>query len=75
VAARYVAIDEVVEPALLPLPQEGARSGLGGLQLQGQVHALAAGILLRVAELMGSISMPSPNHQTDSLNASLTSPP
>ena len=39
-----VAVDEVVELGLLL--QEVLRRGLGGLFLQGQVHALVAAVLL-----------------------------
>jgi hypothetical protein len=42
-----VAIDEIIELGLLL--QEVAGSRLGGLQLERQVHALVAAVLLRVA--------------------------
>jgi hypothetical protein len=44
-----VAVDEVVEFRLLL--QEVVAGRLGGLQLQGQMHAFMAAILLRVAGL------------------------
>ena len=42
-----VAFDEVIELGLLL--QEAAGGRFGGLQLEGQVHALVAAVLLRVA--------------------------
>ena|SRR5216684_7516869 len=44
-----VAVDEVIELGLLL--QEVAAGRLGGLQLQGQMHAFVAAVLLRVAGL------------------------
>ena len=44
-----VAVDEVIEPGLLL--QEVLRGWLGGLQLQSQMHALMAAVLLPVASL------------------------
>ena len=44
-----VAVDEVVELGLLL--QEVAAGRLGGLELQGQMHALMAAVLLRMAGL------------------------
>ena len=44
-----VAVDEVVELGLLL--QEVVAGGLGGLQSSGQMHALVAAVLLRVAGL------------------------
>jgi hypothetical protein len=44
-----VALDEVIELGLLLQEVFGGR--LGGLQLQGQVHALVAAVLLRIAGL------------------------
>jgi hypothetical protein len=45
----WPAIDEAVEPGLLL--KEVLSGGLGGLLLQGQLHALVAAILLRPARL------------------------
>jgi hypothetical protein len=44
-----VVVDEVIELGLLL--QEVVAGRLGGLQLQGQMHALMAAVLLRVAGL------------------------
>ena len=44
-----VAVDEVVELGLLL--QEVAAGRLGGLHLQGQMHALVAAVLLRATWL------------------------
>ena len=61
-----VAVDEVVEFRLLL--QEVVAGRLGGLQLQGQMHAFMAAILGRgLPGLMRSISMPSLSHHTDTL--------
>ena len=48
-ALVVVEVEEVVEPGLLLQEVLGGR--LGGLFLQGQVHALMAAVLLRMAGL------------------------
>src|SRR3984893_7213176 len=60
-----VAFNEVIELGLLL--QEVFAGRLGGLQLQGQMHTLVSSVLLRMARVMRSISMPSLSHQTESL--------
>ena len=58
-----VNLDERIEAFLLLQIVEGC--WLGGLVLQGEMHAFMAPVLLRVARLIRSIRIPSFSHQTD----------
>ncbi len=60
------AIDEVIELGLLL--EEVAGRGFGGLELEREMHAFVAAILLRMAGFDAlSIAMPRRSHHTDSL--------
>jgi hypothetical protein len=62
-----VGIEEGIE--LGPRLREVRSGRSGGLQFQGEVHALAVAILLRVASLMRAMAMPSLSHHTANLDS------